>query len=307
MEPDVEYYKNCLDVQKAQYLKALEMSYQLIILVNPAANSVQCIYGRDTSPIGYVFDIEMTVEGAIDFWVKHYMVEEDKERTFEFFNKIIKPEALEESPDPLMIEVSLKLRTTGQRLTYLLAALYYDEKSFLLCAMERPGAENGSYNQNAFTAPSFDRATGEVLKTPRIRTFGYFDVYIDNNPLYFTNSKEKELLAILVDRRGGTVSSEEAISLLWEDEPLDAKIRTRYRKLALSLKRTLEHNNIGHIIRSESGIRNINPQYVDCDYYDFLAGKPNAVQDFHDLYMTNYSWAEETLSTLMNSQFEKVM
>lgn len=53
----------------------------------------------------------------------------------------------------------------------------------------------------------------------RIRTFGYFDVFVGEQPIAFRNEKSKELFALLVDRRGGFVSSEEAIGFLWENEP----------------------------------------------------------------------------------------
>ena len=54
-------------------------------------------------------------------------------------------------------------------------------------------------------------------RTVSIRTFGYFDVFVGDTPIVFRNKKSKELLALLVDRKGGYVTSEEAISFLWED------------------------------------------------------------------------------------------
>ena len=58
------------------------------------------------------------------------------------------------------------------------------------------------------------------------RTFGTFDLFIDEKPLHFTSDKVKELLAILVDRNGGTLSAPEAISILWEDEPAGERSAT---------------------------------------------------------------------------------
>ncbi|MDE6714579.1 MAG: PAS domain-containing protein, partial [Lachnospiraceae bacterium] len=72
-----------------------------------------------------------------------------------------------------------------------------------------------------------------------IRTFGYFDVFVDGAPIAFRSQKAKELFALLVDRRGGFVSSEEAIGFLWEDEPLSSVVFARYRKIALRLKNIL--------------------------------------------------------------------
>ena len=61
--------------------------------------------------------------------------------------------------------------------------------------------------------------------------FGYFDVFIDGKAVAFRNKKSKELFALLVDRKGGFVTSDEAISFLWEDEPVNSVTLARYRKL----------------------------------------------------------------------------
>ena len=70
----------------------------------------------------------------------------------------------------------------------------------------------------------------------RIRTFGYFDIFVNDKPIAFRNKKAKELLALLVDRRGGYVTSEQAIGYLWENEPASTVTLARYRKEALRLK-----------------------------------------------------------------------
>ncbi len=38
----------------------------------------------------------------------------------------------------------------------------------------------------------------------------------------------------------------------------------------------------------------------DCDYYDLLDDRQEAMQKFDDAYMTEYSWAEETLGSLFD-------
>ena len=48
-----------------------------------------------------------------------------------------------------------------------------------------------------------------------IRTFGYFDVFVNGTPIAFRHEKAKELLAVLVDRRGGYVTAREIIACLW--------------------------------------------------------------------------------------------
>lgn len=130
------------------------------------------------------------------------------------------------------------------------------------------------------------------------RTFGYFDLFVDGKPVHFTNQKEKELLAILIDRNGGTLSAEEAISILWEDEPFGEKQLSRYRKLASRLKRTLEDAGCDDIIITSHGIRHIDVTKIDCDYYEVLNSNSKFIKLYQGIYMLNYSWAEETTASL---------
>lgn len=134
-----------------------------------------------------------------------------------------------------------------------------------------------------------------------IRTFGYFDVFVDNKPIAFKIKKSKELLAVLVDRKGGFVSSEEAIAYLWEDEPANTLTFSRYRKVALRLKNTLEECGVADIIETEDGKRRIVTEKVNCDLYDYLSGKEEYSQLFKGSYLNNYSWGETTLGELLNT------
>jgi hypothetical protein len=130
------------------------------------------------------------------------------------------------------------------------------------------------------------------------RTFGHFDLFLDNTPITFSSAKEKELMALLIDRNGGTLSPSDAISYLWEDEPINEHTPARYRKLALGLKRTLEKFGISHIIINQNGVRSIDKSAIRCDYYELLAGNEKYRQAFHNVYMSDYSWGENTLATL---------
>ena len=145
------------------------------------------------------------------------------------------------------------------------------------------------------------KGISEVVASAHIhvRTFGYFDVFVDGKPIPFNSEKAKELLALLVDRRGGFVSSSEGISILWEDEPLSEQTRSRYRKVAMRLKAILEAFGIGEILETVGGKRRIVPESLECDLYDFLANGPQAKVLFLGIYLRNYSWGEITLSELL--------
>jgi PAS domain S-box-containing protein len=137
------------------------------------------------------------------------------------------------------------------------------------------------------------------------RTFGHFDLFLDNTPVNFSSAKEKELMALLIDRNGGTLTPGEAISYLWPDEAADERVSGRYRKLAMSLKRTLGKYGIGDILINHNGIRSIDTAAIHCDYYELLAGNPKYRQAFHNVYMADYTWGEDTLATIWDNSVAK--
>lgn len=143
-------------------------------------------------------------------------------------------------------------------------------------------------------------ADSNTLHVPAvsIRTFGYFDVFVGEKAVAFRNKKAKELFALLVDRRGGYISSEEAISFLWEDEPVNPVTLSRYRKVALRLKNTLEEYGISDVMETVDGKRRIVTENVQCDLYDYLTGREEYAQTFKGSYLNNYSWGENTLAEL---------
>jgi hypothetical protein len=140
----------------------------------------------------------------------------------------------------------------------------------------------------------------EQKKGPKIfaRTFGHFDLFVDGLPVSFSNNKEKELMALLIDRNGGTLSSNEAINYLWEGEVITEQLSSKYRKLAMKLKNTLKKYGIEKILIVNHGIRSVDTSLIECDYYELLAGNKKYMNSFHNSYMVDYSWAEETLGTL---------
>lgn len=145
-------------------------------------------------------------------------------------------------------------------------------------------------------------SAAETVARPEvfIRTFGYFDVFVDGKPIAFKNEKTKELFAILVDRRGGFVSSSEAIGYLWENEPANKITLSRYRKVALRLKNFLDEHGIADIVESVDGKRRVVTERVHCDLYDYLSRTPQHEHLFNGLYLLNYSWAETTLGELQS-------
>ena len=130
------------------------------------------------------------------------------------------------------------------------------------------------------------------------RTFGYFDFFIDGEPIVFKSAKAKELLALLVDRRGGIVTSEQMIATLWEDRPNDDATQNLASKLTKTLYKELENVNAQEILHIGRGFRNINVDKIDCDLYAALDGKVNAMRHYCGEYMNEYSWGEYRVPVL---------
>jgi len=129
-----------------------------------------------------------------------------------------------------------------------------------------------------------------------IRTFGMFDVFVDGEPVFFKSSKAKELLALLVDAKGSTITSGFAISMLWEDKPFDEGSQSLYYKAAKSLEKALKEWEIDNILVKTRYERCVNRKEFRCDYYQLLEGKDEARREFRGEYMSQYTWAEETLA-----------
>ena len=131
-----------------------------------------------------------------------------------------------------------------------------------------------------------------------IKTFGHFDVFVNNRIVHFTSAKSKELLALLVDRQGGTLSTETAISLLWADREYDESVSSLFRKVLKSLRVALTEADIADILIDARNQRSIDTSLVECDSYALLAGDKKAIKDYYGQYMSEYSWASETRKRL---------
>lgn len=126
-----------------------------------------------------------------------------------------------------------------------------------------------------------------------LHCFGNFEAYCDNKPIRFAHHRTKELLAYLVDRKGTECRINEIIAVLFEDE---FNIEY-YKKLRKDLIETFETLGIKDALVVSRGGLAIRKKSVKCDYYDYLES-PHT--DPPSEYMTQYSFAEETLARLQN-------
>ena len=131
-------------------------------------------------------------------------------------------------------------------------------------------------------------------KPLRAHCFGNFEVYAKGEKLSFKRSKTKELFAFLIDRNGAGVTVAEIGVALWENDE-GAKNQNYIHQLFRDLRQTLESIGMGDIFTRNNYHYSINPEKIDCDYFDYLKnGKPEFIGE----YMSQYSWAEGTCGLL---------
>ena len=140
----------------------------------------------------------------------------------------------------------------------------------------------------------------------KVQTFGGFDVFVDGKKMIFKRSKAKELLAYLINRRGYSVRRATVFAALWEDVPYDRPMQKQMDVIIQSLKQTLQEYGIEHILKGQGGEMWIDANELDCDFYRFIHGEPQAVNEYCGEYMSDYAWASLTEASLDQKQETRV-
>ncbi len=136
----------------------------------------------------------------------------------------------------------------------------------------------------------------------RVQCFGSFEVFDrSDKPLHFSRSMSKEAFAYLINKRGSGVSVAELCAVLWEDRFADAGIKAQCRSMLRSLKIDLKAVGAENVLIKEWNAWSINTAEVNCDYYNFIQGDSQAVNSFHGEFMSQYSWAEMTIGTIVKN------
>ncbi len=140
------------------------------------------------------------------------------------------------------------------------------------------------------------RQLAQTRRDISIRTFGCFDLFVNDAPVKFSYSKSKELLALLVDKNGAYLPLSEAIACLWPDKQSEFA-KKLYRDAVYRLRIVLRENNLLHLITVSRAAIAINKENVDCDYWNFLKGEKVL---YPGSFMPNYDWSLETQSQIEN-------
>lgn len=130
------------------------------------------------------------------------------------------------------------------------------------------------------------------------RTFGHFDIFVDGKPIMFKSAKAKELLAFLIDRRGGTVTTDQMINVLWEDRPNDESTQNLCSKLVKTLQRELRAVGAEEMLVVTRGSKSVNVDSFQCDLYELLDGNQKIKAQYMGNYLLDYSWSESQTALL---------
>lgn len=183
---------------------------------------------------------------------------------------------------------------------YALEAFRLHARGYILKPVTRELIEEEMQNIEGYSqSERQQRMQGETEKKKvTVRTFGNFDIYAGDAPLQFSRSKAKELLAFLVDKKGTGVNTAEISSILWEDKAYDRSLRNQTQTVISQMMRNLKEAGIEDCVIKKWNYLAIDPERIDCDYYNFLAGDVRAINSYTGEYMSNYSWAEFTTAYL---------
>lgn len=126
-----------------------------------------------------------------------------------------------------------------------------------------------------------------------IKTFDFFDLFVNGVAVNFSSLKAKELLALLTDANGCYVTMDKAIGNLWPNKNADLSKRL-YRDAVTRLRLTLQEVGAKDLVTFERGRAVINTSAASCDLWDFLKNGGN----FSGRYLPAYDWSIITESSL---------
>ena len=132
----------------------------------------------------------------------------------------------------------------------------------------------------------------------RVQCFGNFEVFWKNKPVVFQLSKAKELFAYLVHRKGASVSMAELAAVLFEDKEDGLSVQSQIRNLVASMRKTFSSLGCPDLFNKSRGYISVKTDLIYCDYYSFMNGDSDAINEYSGEYMAQYSWAEFTVGYL---------
>ena len=134
-----------------------------------------------------------------------------------------------------------------------------------------------------------------------VQTFGRFLVLRNGKPLPISG-KAKEILALVVTRRGKEISNEEIYRTIWENRPYGNVEMTVYYNALRKLKAILKEAELSDLLISTQRGQLVNTALFDCDYYAWQDKNMSARDRFEGEFMSEYSWGEYILADIFSEE-----
>lgn len=132
-----------------------------------------------------------------------------------------------------------------------------------------------------------------------VQMFGRFVVLKNGVPIPL-RGKAKEILALILVKRGKEISNEEIYNTIWETREYDNIQMKVYYNALKRLKDSLKKNEIENIIYSTGRGQMANVDRFDCDYYSWMERKSDRQEKFEGEFLTEYSWGEFILPNILD-------
>lgn len=152
------------------------------------------------------------------------------------------------------------------------------------------------YLMKPVTAEKIEHALSQLRHTPiyrgmkqglYIQCFGDFEVFYDGEPVASLTKRSKELFAYLTYKEGVLCPSSEICNTIFRGSS-DSYLRV----VKKDLKKALYDIGQQTVLVCGWGVMGINRKEVRCDYFDYLDGKPGALNLYKGAYMSQYEWAQ---------------
>ena len=141
--------------------------------------------------------------------------------------------------------------------------------------------------EHALSQLRYTKLKESIVQGLYIQCFGDFEVFYDGKPVASFTKRSKELLAYLVNKAGILCPVSEICNTIFYDSS-DSYIRVAKKDL---LKVFSDMGQEDVLIKGW-GVLGIDRKKVQCDYFDYLDGKPNSFNLYKGVYMAQYDWAQ---------------
>ncbi|ACV22234.1 two component response regulator [Slackia heliotrinireducens DSM 20476] len=135
-------------------------------------------------------------------------------------------------------------------------------------------------------------------KDVRIQMFGRFLVKKNGQPVPLTG-KAKEILALIVTRRGKEISNEEIYTTIWEGRPCDNASMSVYYNALKRLRVALDQAGLSGLLVSTRRGQTVDTSLFDCDFYDWKDKTADSRSKFEGEFLPEYTWSEYLIGEVM--------